>query len=220
MVDLLEYVDKLIALLNTLVRSKSMHLSENSKKRVYRYREIIKELLILKDDINCRVCPPEDIDYAVHTDYLDALDFYFDSICKILVDVNYKELPGERYRDDSIYTSYFGNGKNFPNELTPISIARYSPKGISYKTCSGLTPSAELLKGYKDKSISEEEYTKQFNRQLSNLDANAYGKGLRGHVLVCYEKVGDFCHRNLVAAWLKRAGYYVYELSTEKILDD
>ena len=32
--------------------------------------------------------------------------------------------------------------------------------------------------------------------------------------LVCYEKPGDFCHRHLVAQWLRDAGYSVEEWET------
>ena len=30
-------------------------------------------------------------------------------------------------------------------------------------------------------------------------------------VLICYEKPGDFCHRHLVANWLRHQGYPVEE---------
>jgi uncharacterized protein (DUF488 family) len=37
-------------------------------------------------------------------------------------------------------------------------------------------------------------------------------QALEGKVLLCYEKSGDFCHRHLVAEWLRRYGYEVKEL--------
>ena len=220
MVDILEYTEKMIAILTSLVQSKSMLLSNNSRKRVLRYKLILKELVLLKDDIECRICPPEDLDHNTHKEYTKALDYYFNTICQILIDVDSKCLSFENSDGNAIYTSYFGNWKNFPENLIPIAISRFSPRGVTFKTCSELAPSTELLKGYKNNTISKEEYVVQYNEQLAKLDVHKYGKALHGHILICYEKVGDFCHRHLVATWLKKAGYSVYELSTKQILNN
>jgi uncharacterized protein (DUF488 family) len=52
---------------------------------------------------------------------------------------------------------------------------------------------------------------------LDSLDPHVVVQQLKNMVgyndvaLVCYEKSGDFCHRNIVAEWLRNAGYEVKE---------
>ena len=67
-------------------------------------------------------------------------------------------------------------------------------------------------------------YIKCFKEQVTdNLNANLVVNDLKQMVqekycegkdiaLVCYEKSEDFCHRHLVAKWLKENGYNVEEL--------
>ncbi|NQU54095.1 MAG: DUF488 family protein [Bacteroidetes bacterium] len=56
----------------------------------------------------------------------------------------------------------------------------------------------------------QEEYTRQFNNGLKKLDARKIGNELhllsqgKNVVLLCHEKEGDFCHRQLVAKWLEK----------------
>ncbi len=60
----------------------------------------------------------------------------------------------------------------------------------------------------KNKQITEEEYTIEYNKYLSNFNAKTVYDKLcnlvNGEpVLLCYEKSGEFCHRHLVAKWLE-----------------
>ena len=85
-----------------------------------------------------------------------------------------------------------------------------------------LSPTKELLNGFKYGNISEEEFTTKFDNYLSNispsnivgqLDAISMLQGGKDIVLVCYEKTGDFCHRHIISDWLTtNTDYNIEEL--------
>ena len=100
-----------------------------------------------------------------------------------------------------IYTSYFGNYKNFPKETLTVGITRFPPKGIlNFYECA---PSESLLKKYKNKDIDEFTFSVYYKEELKNkfgkpeklLEAfKKVGNG-KDLILCCYEKAGEFCHR-------------------------
>lgn len=52
---------------------------------------------------------------------------------------------------------------------------------------------------------------------LSRLNAKEVAARLEGKVLLCYEGEGKFCHRHIVAEWLRReAGVEVEEIAEKK----
>ena len=116
-----------------------------------------------------------------------------------------------------IYTSYFSSKKY--NKDQGVSIARYNKfwQGESYPA---LFPSANLLAWWK--SLPEEAqkcqdcqqiYFESYKQEtLSKLDPRKIAAELEGRVLLCYEKSEDFCHRHIVAAWLRHYGYKCEEL--------
>ena len=116
-----------------------------------------------------------------------------------------------------IYTSYFSSKKY--NKEDGISIARYN-KFWDGETYPLLYPSVNLLAWWK--SLPKEEQLKDENINqycqayyeeiLIRLNPHMVVAKLEGKVLLCYEKSEDFCHRHLVAAWLRRYGYEVEEL--------
>ena len=68
---------------------------------------------------------------------------------------------------------------------------------------------------YKDQVISEEEYRIRYRRQL-DLRKDALSRSLaiiqrnareKEVVLICYEATGSFCHRHILAQWLKDNGF-------------
>ena len=115
-----------------------------------------------------------------------------------------------------IYTTYFANLKNIPNNIVPIAICGKSPNGWTGLEYKRLAPKWSFFKVWKQ-THDNEYYIEEFNKQvLSKLNPDSvvmelerYGKDI---ALVCYEKPGDFCHRSLVANWLREAGYNVEEL--------
>lgn len=111
-----------------------------------------------------------------------------------------------------IRTGYFSYTKRY-KELGYycISIARFTPKFYNGDSFIDLAPSAILLNKLKNGYISEEEFTDSYINQLKYLDFNliieefnnlAIRNNAKGIVLLCFEKVGNFCHRNVLASYL------------------
>lgn len=110
-----------------------------------------------------------------------------------------------------IYTSYYGNLKNLPNDIKKISISTTIPKKIVCDSYAPAAPPPEILKKYKQNEINEQEYEQEYMQYLNTLDAQKVIHHLRklarnkDIVLLCYEKSEDFCHRHIFVKWLKEA---------------
>ena len=112
-----------------------------------------------------------------------------------------------------IYTSYFAKLKSLPDNIIPISICGKAPdwyKGLQYKK---LAPKYDFFIKWKD-NHDNDYYTKCFNEQvLDKLDVeDTVSELIDPHsgidiALICYEKPEDFCHRHLVAEWLRKNGF-------------
>lgn len=126
-----------------------------------------------------------------------------------------------------IYTSYFAQLRNLPNNVIPISICGKVPdwySGLQYKK---LAPKYSFFSEWK-KNHDNDYYIEHFNvevldtlsvhRVLIDLQ-NLVSEEVRSkmdvlfwlnpdwHIaLICYEKPSDFCHRHLVADWLLENG--------------
>lgn len=116
-----------------------------------------------------------------------------------------------------IYTSYFGQLKSLPKTICPISICLKAPdwySGLQYKK---LAPKYDFFKAWKQ-NHDNDYYIKCFTEQvLSNLNVfdvviDLYklsaGKDI---ALICYESPDDFCHRHLVAEWLRQSWFLCEE---------
>ena len=108
-----------------------------------------------------------------------------------------------------IYTSYFAKLKYLPKDIVPISICGKCPewyKGIQYKV---LAPKYKFFMEWK-KNGDNDYYIEHFQKEvldtlevenvINRLYELSEGKDV---CLLCYEKPNDFCHRHLVAEWLK-----------------
>ena len=109
-----------------------------------------------------------------------------------------------------IYTSYFGNWRNFPKNSLVAAITRYPPKSWTKLTLEFLAPSVSLLNEYKNHQIDEFMFKVHYLQELQDrnltpqyvnwaLNKCANGRDL---ILCCYEKPTDFCHRHILAEWL------------------
>ena len=106
-----------------------------------------------------------------------------------------------------IYTSYFAQLKNIPDNIVPITICGKAPdwyKGIQYKK---LAPKYDFFVKWKQNNDNNY-YIKCFIEQvLSKLNAKDVEQELyklsnnKDVVFICYEKPENFCHRHIVSAW-------------------
>lgn len=128
-----------------------------------------------------------------------------------------------------IYTSYFDNLKNLPDNITPISICGKVPDwytGLQYKK---LAPKKKFFDEWlenKDNEFYEKCYNEQVLKHLDPVDIVTelyqmlpyeYKEIIEmtnclpwanPHVniaLICYEKPDEFCHRKLVRFWLNQS---------------
>ena len=121
-----------------------------------------------------------------------------------------------------IYTSYFAKLKSLPEDVIPISICGKAPdwyKGLQYKK---LAPKYDFFMKWKE-NHDNDYYIKCFNEQvLDKLDPMRVYQELCSLAksddiaLICYEKPSDFCHRHLVADWLRERGFDVEEYDFTK----
>jgi hypothetical protein len=126
-----------------------------------------------------------------------------------------------------IYTSYFAKLKSLPNNIIPISICGKTPdwyNGLQYKK---LAPKYDFFMEWK-RSHDIDHYVKCFNEQVldrlntkdvvkeldnlllsmtTSIDYKADTIKVPKIALICYEKSPNFCHRHLVAEWLRRNGF-------------
>ena len=145
-----------------------------------------------------------------------------------------------------IYTSYFAKIRKMPENVVPVSISQWPPKGYSGLQCKDLAPTKDILMEYKDSDennkVKEARYNERYiNEVLGKLDLKQVLSNLQKQIdmdtldllevdnvwesknlhiaLVCFEKSGDFCHRNLVAEKLKEIGIPCRELDDRDLLE-
>lgn len=112
-----------------------------------------------------------------------------------------------------IYTSYFAKP---PKDIEGVAICRGIPEWFHGKTFQEVAPTIGLLHDYKAGLITEEEYAVRYKREvLDKLDPVDIAKKLDGKALLCWEKPGDFCHRHLLASWLREHGFECEEYGVE-----
>lgn len=122
-----------------------------------------------------------------------------------------------------LFTSYYANYRNIPKSYICIGISRVCPEWFAdnssldnfmFIKSNFLAPSEELLNSYKNNSITQEDYKKQYVQQIYTLLNNSIGyKDLAqwikdliktfsdkydGIVFMCYERPEEFCHRHIL----------------------
>lgn len=145
-----------------------------------------------------------------------------------------------------IYTSYFAKIRKMPENVVPVSISQWPPKGYNGLQCKALAPTKDILMEYKDSNETDKEREARYNERyinevLEKLDLKQVISNLQKQIdmdtldllevdnvwesknlhiaLVCFEKSGDFCHRNLVAEKLKEIGIPCRELDDRDLLE-
>lgn len=109
-----------------------------------------------------------------------------------------------------IYTSSYDNYKDGEYEKYSISGDRGKKANYEGKCYPKLAPKKEFWTVWHNNigKISEEENLKYYIREyyievLSELDPEEVYKELDNSVLLCYEDIDEFCHRDIVSAWLE-----------------
>lgn len=120
-----------------------------------------------------------------------------------------------------IYTSYFGKSKKLQEKgIVMVSISLYPPKWYVGAMTRTVAPSNDILRNSK----GEEDYTRRFKSEILSRvspdrfinELNYFGRG-KDIALCCFEKPGEFCHRHIVAEWLKeKLGIEVEEFDVKK----
>ena len=112
------------------------------------------------------------------------------------------------------YTTYFAKLRYLPSDIVPISICGKAPSAFNGLQFKKLAPKYDFFMKWKQDHDSIH-YIRCFNEQvLSPLDVNSVVEELKeiagnaeSIALVCFEKPSDFCHRHLVANWLRANGF-------------
>lgn len=116
-----------------------------------------------------------------------------------------------------IYTTYFAKLRFLPDRIVPISICGKAPngyKGLQYRV---LAPRYDFFMEWKETRDDSYYIRCYMEKVLSSLKASDVVNTLYGMsngrdiALVCYEKSGDFCHRYIVADWLRKNGIFCEE---------
>ena len=113
-----------------------------------------------------------------------------------------------------IYTSYFAEMRKMTPEQKErcMSIARFTPKGVTIPINTMLAPGWEILKAYKEDGDTEK-FTAAYRKYLAGLNVHKIGANIQDRILLCYEKPETFCHRHILAEWLNDHGYKCEELT-------
>lgn len=108
-------------------------------------------------------------------------------------------------------TSYFAKIRTMSpeNRNKCIGIVRFMPPTLlsTFKNIPDLSPNKETLEMYKLGDIDEQQFSKAYLDKLNRIGVEWIKRNVpEGSILVCYEKSSSFCHRHILAKWLKENG--------------
>ena len=118
-----------------------------------------------------------------------------------------------------IYTTYFAKLKDLPEDIVPIAICGKAPKGWQGLSYPVLAPKKWWWFEWKENKHEDQDYYRAMYKETvldpliplsvyQDLEKMGGGKNV---ALVCYEKPDKFCHRQLVAEWLRWSGVWAEE---------
>ena len=98
---------------------------------------------------------------------------------------------------------------------TRVLVSRYYPRGVKKSHFDlwirGASPEPKLLKEYKNDAINWREFARRFRKQLGSSPASKEAinelarLSCNGRItLLCYEKAGERCHREIVRRFIER----------------
>jgi len=87
-----------------------------------------------------------------------------------------------------------------------VAICLYPPLNWKGEWFPELAPTKEIFHAIKYGNINEAQYEERFKKEvLSKLNPTEVYEKLKDKVLLCYEESDKFCHRHIVASWLKES---------------
>lgn len=117
-----------------------------------------------------------------------------------------------------IYTGYYARLNEYADAgLDPIAISGAIPDFYDldkFRWWKFFAPSKDIFYSWKNGQITDEGYVARYiSERLEVLDLEMVRekfKEVEQPILLCYEKEG-FCHRHVLADWLRNLGYEVEE---------
>ncbi len=112
-----------------------------------------------------------------------------------------------------LYTSYFGRVKNMNPDLL-FAVTASKPEFFNGKHLKCVAPDYKWVDDYKHGRITDLQYTNLYINYLNNNKENIISqiKSLPDNsMLLCYEVNGKFCHRHILAKWLRQNGILIEE---------
>jgi len=122
-----------------------------------------------------------------------------------------------------LYTSYMGNLKNINENIKKYSVMALTPDWSNEyidKIIPELAPSVDTLMRYRDGVIDRFQYEKEYRDTLSKVNIKRIAKKLDNGVLLCTCKVGQMCHRHILADVIREQGIKIDELNVKPKLKD
>lgn len=132
-----------------------------------------------------------------------------------------------------IFTTYFAKINKLPKNIIPVSICGKAPDGYTGIQYKKLAPKYDFFMKWKV-NHDDNYYIKHFQAEVldvlsvarvldeleslmpdeirTQMQSPVYNNPDWHIALICYEKPFDFCHRHLVAGWLRNSGYECNEI--------
>jgi uncharacterized protein YeaO (DUF488 family) len=105
-----------------------------------------------------------------------------------------------------IFTSYYANPALRKFKGIRIQISTSKPFWHKVDTSiEALYPGWELVKGHKEGTLNDEEYTKKYIKHLDSLNWDGILKYLQSNdcILLCWCRKDAFCHRHILRHYLR-----------------
>lgn len=106
-----------------------------------------------------------------------------------------------------IYTGYYQKRSEYNG--IKVAISRTLPIGWMSLVYQSFAPSYKLLTSYREHRINKEDFENLYLNEINKLNKKEvyeYFNELLQYdniVLLCYERPYQFCHRHILAKWLK-----------------
>lgn len=107
--------------------------------------------------------------------------------------------------NNMVYSSYFGVVDKHVFKERQVAISRTIPQDFNGTVYRDLNPPQDLLLAFKNEEIDELQFKEiYYSEVLEKLDPRKVYENLKGKVICCWCRKGEFCHRRLVLDWLRK----------------